>query len=191
MRTPGLADTSRRTLLSSAPAAAVAAALLAAARTPPVVSASWLARDPLSSLSLDAEFDAAAADSAARAELALAEYERDGVAVVRRVVGERWVSLLRQACEDAQDDPGPAGQFLAAPTDAGAYFTDLEMARRMPAFAAFACAEICRWSAEICSVPSPPMPIRPHGAGCTGRARRWRARSRARRRCGTCTTSSS
>ena len=66
-----------------------------------------------------------------------AEYERDGVTVVRNAVSQRWVEALRQGCVVAQDEPGPYGEYLHKPTDEGIFFTDLELARRLPLFSAF------------------------------------------------------
>jgi ectoine hydroxylase-related dioxygenase (phytanoyl-CoA dioxygenase family) len=81
----------------------------------------------------------AQADTAAQAvtEAHIREYQSMGVTKVRQVVSNEWLALLREGCEVAQDEAGPYAEYLQQPTDAGIFFTDLEMARRLPLFAAF------------------------------------------------------
>uniref|UniRef100_A0A7S4F237 Phytanoyl-CoA dioxygenase n=1 Tax=Chrysotila carterae TaxID=13221 RepID=A0A7S4F237_CHRCT len=137
-----LHSTSRRELLTSIPAAALSLALVRATNLSPLnvkSGSSWLATPgaqqlPSVASALAAQNTAAAAAAAA----ARAAYARDGVAVVRGVVSYGWIQLLRDAAEEAQDDPGESAQYLGAATDAATFFTDLEMARRLPSFAAFA-----------------------------------------------------
>lgn len=131
---PVLATSTRRALLAAVPSAASVAAALAARHTATATGAVHLADAGV----WQAHFAAEARQAAALAEKVAADYSRDGVAVVRGAVSPAWVDLLRGACEAAQDDPGPGGQYLGPATDAGTFFTDLEMARRIPAFAAFA-----------------------------------------------------
>jgi hypothetical protein len=64
-------------------------------------------------------------------------YERDGVVLVRGVISDKWLELLREACIEAQDEAGPYAEYLEKPTDEGIFFTDLELARRLPSFSAF------------------------------------------------------
>lgn len=64
-------------------------------------------------------------------------YARDGVVVVKNVISADWVALLQAACVTAQEKAGPFAERLHQPSDAGIYFTDLELARRLPDFAAF------------------------------------------------------
>jgi ectoine hydroxylase-related dioxygenase (phytanoyl-CoA dioxygenase family) len=68
----------------------------------------------------------------------LEEYRTLGVTKVSNVITPEWIELLREACELAQDEAGPYAEYLNQPTDVGLFFTDLEMARRLPIFAAFA-----------------------------------------------------
>lgn len=65
------------------------------------------------------------------------DYNQNGVVVVRNVVSRSWINTLRRGCELAQDDSGPFGEYLQKPTDQGIFFTDLELARRLPLFSAF------------------------------------------------------
>jgi ectoine hydroxylase-related dioxygenase (phytanoyl-CoA dioxygenase family) len=80
------------------------------------------------------------ATAAAKAVTAanLEEYRTLGVTKVSNVITPEWIELLREACEVAQDEAGPYAEYLNQPTDVGLFFTDLEMARRLPIFAAFA-----------------------------------------------------
>jgi ectoine hydroxylase-related dioxygenase (phytanoyl-CoA dioxygenase family) len=65
------------------------------------------------------------------------EYNRLGVTKVSNVISTEWVNLLRDGCDIAQDEAGAYAEYLNQPTDAGIFFTDLELARRLPLFAAF------------------------------------------------------
>jgi hypothetical protein len=59
------------------------------------------------------------------------EYHAMGVTKISNVISQEWLELLRDGCELAQDE------YLNQPTDEGIFFTDLEMARRLPMFSAF------------------------------------------------------
>jgi ectoine hydroxylase-related dioxygenase (phytanoyl-CoA dioxygenase family) len=65
------------------------------------------------------------------------EYHSLGVTKISNVISNDWINLLREGCELAQDDAGPYAEYLNQPTDTGLFFTDLELARRLPIFAAF------------------------------------------------------
>ena len=65
------------------------------------------------------------------------EYQRHGVTKISHVISPEWIDLLRTGCETAQDEAGPSAEYLNQSTDEGIFFTDLEMARRLPVFAAF------------------------------------------------------
>jgi hypothetical protein len=65
------------------------------------------------------------------------EYARDGVTVVRNAVSQEWIEALREGCQEAQDQVSPFGEYLQKPSDGGIFFTDLELARRLPIFSAF------------------------------------------------------
>lgn len=65
------------------------------------------------------------------------EYQRNGVTKISNVITPDWIDLLRAGCEIAQDEAGPNAEYLNQPTDEGIFFTDLELARRLPIFAAF------------------------------------------------------
>jgi ectoine hydroxylase-related dioxygenase (phytanoyl-CoA dioxygenase family) len=65
------------------------------------------------------------------------EYEQLGVTKVSKVISQEWINLLREGCDLAQDEAGPYAEYLNKPTDEGIFFTDLELARRLPLFAAF------------------------------------------------------
>jgi ectoine hydroxylase-related dioxygenase (phytanoyl-CoA dioxygenase family) len=79
------------------------------------------------------------ADAAVQAvtEANIREYHSTGVTKVRNVVSKEWIELLREGCEVAQDEAGPYAEYLQRPKDEGIFFTDLELARRLPLFAAF------------------------------------------------------
>ena len=65
------------------------------------------------------------------------EYREWGVTKVENVITDRWLSLLQDGCEIAQDEAGPYAEYLNRPTDEGIFFTDLELARRLSLFSAF------------------------------------------------------
>jgi ectoine hydroxylase-related dioxygenase (phytanoyl-CoA dioxygenase family) len=65
------------------------------------------------------------------------EYHALGVTKVAKVVSQQWIDLLRKGCEQAQDEAGEYAEYLQQPTDAGIFFTDLELARRLPLYSAF------------------------------------------------------
>ena len=65
------------------------------------------------------------------------EYRTQGVTKISNVITHEWIDLLRTGCEIAQDEAGPNAEYLSQPTDEGIFFTDLELARRLPTFAAF------------------------------------------------------
>lgn len=67
----------------------------------------------------------------------ISEYRTNGVVKVPGVLSEAWLDALRKGCETAQDEAGPYAEYLQRPTDAGLFFTDLELARRLPVFSAF------------------------------------------------------
>lgn len=66
------------------------------------------------------------------------QYQTTGVCKVENVVSPTWLAALRDGCVLAQDEAGPYAEYLHAATDTGTFFTDLEMARRLPLFSAFA-----------------------------------------------------
>ncbi|KAJ8611741.1 hypothetical protein CTAYLR_009515 [Chrysophaeum taylorii] len=131
--TESLSTASRRELLGSSggivSGAAIAALLSQNKDTPRLATSSVAA-----TASLRAQARAAGEAAAACA----GTYARDGVTVVRGVVAPFWIELLREGCEEAQDEASDLAQFIGAPTDASTFFTDLELARRLPSFAAFA-----------------------------------------------------
>lgn len=120
---------------------AVGAALLKTSLSPALRQheKSWLAAPREEIERAKAQF---ASEAAAAANLVTddikAAYRRDGVVVVRGAVSSAWRELLKDGCETAQDEAGPFAQYLHKPTDTGTFFTDLELARRLPDFAAFA-----------------------------------------------------
>lgn len=137
---------SRRKVLTGSSAAAIAtvisyaaAARAAQSRSPDASAGSWMAAPgqayERASVRLAKEADAAARLVTPEVRFA---YEQDGVAVVRGVVSKEWLQSLREGCELAQDEAGPYSEYLHKPKDAGIFFTDLELARRLPPFAAFA-----------------------------------------------------
>ena len=65
------------------------------------------------------------------------QYQTTGVCKVENVVSDAWIQALRDGCELAQDEAGPFAEYLHKPTDTGTFFTDLELARRLPLFSAF------------------------------------------------------
>lgn len=129
--TPKVCAATRRELLASAASAPAFFSAAAVASTDAVRLAS------VQGVS-HAKFELEAATAAKATAKAVYAYDRDGVAVVRSVVSDYWLEALRRGCEEAQDEAGPYAQCLNAPADAGLFFTDLEMARRLDTFAAFA-----------------------------------------------------
>lgn len=129
-RTATLSVSSRRQLLAACAAAASATNAVSGATAAEIGLATSVSRQ---------ENDVAAA----AASKVVDTYRRDGVAVVRSVVSPHWIEKLRRGCEEAQDEPGEYAQYLGKATDVGTFFTDLEMARRLPTFAEFALLGPC------------------------------------------------
>jgi ectoine hydroxylase-related dioxygenase (phytanoyl-CoA dioxygenase family) len=65
------------------------------------------------------------------------EYLTTGATKVANVISKQWVEALREGCEVAQDEAGSFAEYLQKPTDSGIFFSDLELARRLPLFSAF------------------------------------------------------
>ncbi len=84
------------------------------------------------------------APAAAAADVAA--FERDGVVCLRGAVAPEWLRFLAGAAEELENDPGPMHERLRADGSPVGYFTDLEMALRLPKFDCFVrrgpCAEI-------------------------------------------------
>ena len=133
--------TSRRGMISTCISAAIGSQLLRATGVSAAVAkeASWMAPTgkAFEKARLQLSKEANQAAMLVTPEIRQ-EYKRDGVTVVRNAVSQRWIETLREACEDAQDNPGPYGEYLHKPTDDGIFFADLELARRLPTFSAFA-----------------------------------------------------
>ena len=137
-----MTTTSRRGMLASS--TVVAASLLLAATPPqlptttPTTTASWMADPgPIFARKIPQFVREAqrAADSVTAQQIA--EFNAWGVTKVPNVVSQEWLDLLREGCELAQDEAGPYAEYLHQPSDTGIFFTDLELARRLPLFAAF------------------------------------------------------
>lgn len=79
----------------------------------------------------------AATSAASVTQAHINEYNTLGVTKVSNVISPQWINLLRDGCDLAQDEAGPYAEYLNKPTDEGIFFTDLELARRLPLFAAF------------------------------------------------------
>lgn len=132
----------RRKIIQSSISTAIASSLLqasGASDAAAVVEGSWLAspsimRIAVSQLKREADLAATLVTPSVRDD-----YHRNGVTVVRGAVSKRWIDALRiEGCEAAQDEPGPYAEYLQKATDSGIYFTDLELAPRLPLFSAFA-----------------------------------------------------
>jgi ectoine hydroxylase-related dioxygenase (phytanoyl-CoA dioxygenase family) len=67
----------------------------------------------------------------------LANFARDGAAVLRRVLDPSWIEMMREAIEVALDAPGPMSREYAKPNEAGRYFGDFFLWRRFEAFRSF------------------------------------------------------
>ena len=65
-------------------------------------------------------------------------YRRDGAVHLPRVLDEGWLAHLRGAVALARTRPGPNAQDHSIDGEAGAFFSDLQMSHRVPAFLAFA-----------------------------------------------------
>lgn len=65
------------------------------------------------------------------------EYASTGVTKVSNVVSPFWIDWLKRGCRVARENPGPFAETIEQSKNGGIYFTDLEMARRLPLFADF------------------------------------------------------
>lgn len=131
---------SRRNMLSTISAASIGAQLLSITGADAANNEdnSWMAPTSLSFQKAQAQLRREADQAAKLVTPEIRrEYMRDGVTVVRNAVNRRWIEALREGCEEAQDNIGPFGEYLHKPTDDGIFFTDLELARRLPVFSAF------------------------------------------------------
>ena len=143
--------TSRRGMLTSTINAAAAATVMTPYLFPKIALAatnsnasepqkSWMAdASSIVSSQATAKLLKTQADSAAQrvTQQNIDEYQAFGVTKVKNVISREWLQALRDGCDLAQDEPGPYAEYLQRPTDSGLFFTDLEMARRLPLFAAF------------------------------------------------------
>ncbi|MFC7049996.1 phytanoyl-CoA dioxygenase family protein [Emcibacter nanhaiensis] len=64
-------------------------------------------------------------------------YERDGAAVIRNVLPEDWVELMRDAIERILESPGPASREYTPEGKRGRYYGDFFIWWRDPVFKAF------------------------------------------------------
>lgn len=126
--------TSRRGMLATAAAASLFPFLPA-----PTAPSLWMAdADSLIPRSTKQSLvQQAAAAAASITQANIDEYRTLGVTKFSNVISPEWINLLRDGCELAQDEAGPYAEYLNKPTDEGMFFTDLELARRLPLFAAF------------------------------------------------------
>lgn len=67
---------------------------------------------------------------------AIAAFERDGVALVRRAFTDRWLGMLDEAVDAALATPGPLSREYA-PEGRGRFFTDHHMSRNSESFRQF------------------------------------------------------
>lgn len=67
---------------------------------------------------------------------AVAAFERDGVALVRRAFTDRWLDMLDEAVDAALATPGPLSREYA-PKGRGRFFTDHHMSRNSGGFRQF------------------------------------------------------
>jgi len=89
----------------------------------------------------------------------IAAFEKDGVVPIRGLIDLEWLEFLRHEVESAIQNHGPCAEDLAAKGGilpqtgfAGGYFTDLEMADRLPGFRRFACeGPSAAVAARVCS----------------------------------------
>ena len=64
-------------------------------------------------------------------------YRRDGVVVLREVIGEDWIELLREAAEKDLAEPGPDADIYSKPGEP-LQFYDYDMWKRIPEFRDYA-----------------------------------------------------
>lgn len=64
-------------------------------------------------------------------------YERDGAVCVRGCISAEWLGHLRRAAAALEARPGPSAEAVVGDGDGTAYFTELEMAQRLPDFEAW------------------------------------------------------
>jgi ectoine hydroxylase-related dioxygenase (phytanoyl-CoA dioxygenase family) len=124
--------TSRRGLLTTSAASVLP--FLPWSTSPPLMAD---ADTLLSRATKQALAQQATAAAASVTQANIEEYRTLGVTKISNVISPQWIDLLRDGCDLAQDEAGPYAEYLNKPTDAGIFFTDLELARRLPLFAAF------------------------------------------------------
>jgi len=64
-------------------------------------------------------------------------YRRDGVVVLRGVIGEHWIELLREAVDKDLAKPGPDADIYSKPGEP-LHFSDFDMWKRIPEFRDYA-----------------------------------------------------
>jgi ectoine hydroxylase-related dioxygenase (phytanoyl-CoA dioxygenase family) len=67
----------------------------------------------------------------------IADYQRDGAAVLRGVLPFEWIEVMREAVEDILQNPGGASVEYTAKEKKGRYYGDFFVWRRNPVFEAF------------------------------------------------------
>ncbi|MGE0094433.1 MAG: phytanoyl-CoA dioxygenase family protein [Alphaproteobacteria bacterium] len=70
-------------------------------------------------------------------EQAIETYTRDGIVCLRGMFDAGWIEHLKGAVSVARTRPGPNFQNHTVDGEAGGFFSDLQMARRVPAFNEF------------------------------------------------------
>lgn len=68
----------------------------------------------------------------------IATYALDGLVHLASVFDAQWIKFLAKAAEAARACPGPYAQDHSLVSEAGGYFSDLQMSKRIPDFLTFA-----------------------------------------------------
>lgn len=63
-------------------------------------------------------------------------FERDGAICLRQLMDRAWIEMLRQATDEARDQPGPTSHFWALDGEPGGFYEESGVWLRHPAFKA-------------------------------------------------------
>ena len=86
----------------------------------------------------------------------IAKYKEDGVVCLRNCISREWLEMVGAASKILEASPGPMAEHITAESGpVTEYFTDLEMAQRLPSFERFARDGPCAALAGKCCSLAP------------------------------------
>ena len=70
-------------------------------------------------------------------ESAITEYHTNGASVIRGILDQKWISIMREAIQRVLDSPGSASVEYTPEGEEGRYYGDFFLWRRDPNFEEF------------------------------------------------------